>query len=85
MKRFIVRYCKELPLIRRLIPFIQLESKKKFEGKDIPKIVGTRYGFKMHINKGDSSAGTYTFSAIMKVMCHIFFQKFSNKAAMLLI
>jgi FkbM family methyltransferase len=50
--KFIVRYCRDWPLIWRLIPSIQRKS-KKFSGKDIPQITGTRYGFKMHINVGD--------------------------------
>lgn len=50
--RLIVRYFRDWPLVWRAIPSIQMKS-KEFSGKDIPKTVGTRYGFRMNVNIGD--------------------------------
>jgi FkbM family methyltransferase len=52
VKRCLVRYGRGLPLVWRVIPKIQNDF-KFLKGQDIPKIINTRYRFKMHVNLGD--------------------------------
>ncbi|SFD90762.1 methyltransferase, FkbM family [Marinobacter sp. DSM 26671] len=52
ISKIIVRYFKNWPLLWRLVPVIQQKS-RSYSGKNIPKIVRTRYGFKINVNLGD--------------------------------